>query len=159
MRSRSIDLPRYTVQVKRLHPDAVIPSCGSDWAAGFDLHALLEDGNPLILRPMAPAVLVRTGIAVQIGIGYVGLVFPRSGRGHKEGLVLGNATGVIDGDYTGELFVSLVNRTSNNMITVNPYDRVAQLVVMQIPHILLSVVQEFAVATERGDGGLGSTGN
>ena len=110
------------------------PSWGSKLAAGLDLHACLD--GPLIVEPQAPAVLIPAGIAFRIGDPeWCALVLPRSGLGHREGLVLGNAVGVIDADYEGPCLISAWNRNppqSGRTITVRPGDRIAQLVFTRI---------------------------
>lgn len=114
--------------------------------------------NPLHLAPNEVS-LVPSGVAVYISApGYVGLLFPRSGAGHKKGLVLGNLTGVIDADYQGPLMISLWNRSPVPLV-VEPGDLVAQLVVCPILQLDLNVVENFSEDTVRGVGGFGSTGS
>lgn len=123
--------------------------------AGFDLSACID--KELILNP-GECKLINTGIAIYIkNPNYVGLVYPRSGLGHKNGLVLGNLTGVIDSGYQGEIKVSLWNR-GNVTQSIQPFDRIAQIVFtfIQLPHF--TVVEEFE-SSERSEGGFGSTGN
>ena len=139
------------------------PHYGSEFAAGLDLHACVD--APLLLRPQAPAVLISAGIAFRIGDPeWCALVLPRSGLGHREGLVLGNAVGVIDSDYEGACLVSAWNRNPARLeapeegILVNPGDRIAQLVFTRIVRPRFAVVGEFSQSSGRQAGGFGSTG-
>jgi dUTP pyrophosphatase len=136
------------------------PRYGSSLAAGLDLHACLD--APLPLAPQAPAVLVSAGIACRIGDPErCALVLPRSGLGHQQGLVLGNSVGLIDADYEGALLISAWNRNppgSDNVITIEPGDRIAQLVFTRITRAEFAVVDVFSTAGERQSGGFGSTG-
>ena len=135
------------------------PAYGSDMAAGLDLFACLE--APLRVEPQAPAVLVSSGIAIHIADpDWCALVYPRSGLGHKKGLVLGNGVGVIDADYQGPVYVSLWNRNAAGgpAIEIRPGERIAQLVVTRVARPRFRVVDEFAAASRRRDGGFGSTG-
>ena len=119
---------------------------------------LLGTGNPLPDRDRAgAATLVPSGIAIHLADpGLAAVVLPRSGLGHKHGIVLGNLVGLIDSDYQGQVMVSLWNR-SEAAFTINPMDRIAQLVVVPVVQVKLNVVEEF-VASRRGAGGFGSTG-
>lgn len=131
-----------------------LPAYGTPGAAGLDLRACLEDA--LVLHP-GDSHLVPAGIAIHIGDpGYAAVILPRSGLGAKHGIVLGNLTGLIDSDYQGQIFISLWNRGKASF-TVNPMERIAQLVVVPVAQVEWNVVDEFAVS-ERGDGGFGSTG-
>ena len=139
------------------------PHHGSELAAGIDLHACID--APLLLRPQAPAVLISAGIAFRIGDPeWCALVLPRSGLGHREGLVLGNAIGLIDPDYEGTCLVSAWNRNPprsddpSEGILINPGDRIAQLVFTRIARPRFAVVAEFSDSGERQAGGFGSTG-
>jgi dUTP pyrophosphatase len=136
------------------------PRYGSSLAAGLDLHACLD--RPLSLQPQAPAVLIPTGIAFRIGDPeWCALVLPRSGLGHRAGLVLGNSIGVIDADYEGTCLVSAWNRNppgSDGVITLNPGDRIAQLVFTRIARPEFAIVDRFSTSGERQSGGFGSTG-
>ena len=155
------------VALKILDPrlaDWGFPHYGSSLAAGLDLHACLDE--PLVLRPQAPAVLISAGIAFRIGDPeWCALVLPRSGLGHREGLVLGNAVGLIDADYEGTCFISAWNRNpmssaddAGTGILINPGDRIAQLVFTRIARPQFTVVAEFAEAAGRQQAGFGSTG-
>jgi dUTP pyrophosphatase len=136
------------------------PHYGSSLAAGLDLHACLDE--PLDIEPQAPAVLIPSGIAFRIGDPeWCGLVLPRSGLGHRRGLVLGNAVGLIDADYEGPLLISAWNRNPpgrGGLIRIEPGDRIAQLVFTRIARPEFSVVEAFSVSGERQSGGFGSTG-
>lgn len=128
-------------------------------AAGIDLHACIPE--PLTVEPQAPAVLVPTGIAVLMNDPHmVGFVLARSGLGHKKGLILGQSVGTIDADYSNEIFISAWLRTTpgSEPLTIQPGDRIAQLVFVPILRPSFEVVSEFSVSTERGLGGFGSTG-
>lgn len=135
------------------------PHQGSEAAAGFDLFACLD--HPLLLAPGTPAVLIGTGLAIHIADpGWCGIVAPRSGLGHR-GLVLGNTIGVIDADYTGEVLVSAWNRnlpSSDAAITIEPGDRIAQLLFVPVVHPQFAVVDSFSQTSARGEGGFGSSG-
>jgi len=139
------------------------PHYGSSLAAGLDLHACIDE--KLVLRPQAPAVLISAGIALRIGDPeWCALVLPRSGLGHREGLVLGNAVGVIDADYEGACLVSAWNRNPVRSgddaegIVIMPGDRIAQLVFTRIARAEFAIVSDFGVAGGRQEGGFGSTG-
>lgn len=134
-----------------------LPSYATENSAGLDLRANLKDKQELTLAP-GEAVLINTGIAIFINNPrYAAFIYPRSGLGHKRGLVLGNSVGVIDSDYQGEIFVSLVNR-SHIPQTITHGERIAQLVVQRITQVELNIFDEF-IESERGDGGFGSTGS
>lgn len=130
------------------------PHYATPGAAGLDLRACLE--APLHLPP-GGTTLVPTGIAIHLADpGLAAMILPRSGLGHKYGIVLGNLVGLIDSDYQGEIMVSVWNR-SKEVFTVNPLDRIAQLVVVPVLQVAFNVVDEFP-ESERGGGGFGSTG-
>ncbi len=132
----------------------MLPRYATAGAAGLDLRACIE--APLALRP-GDSQLVRSGIAIHVADpGYAAVVLPRSGLGSKHGIVLGNLVGLIDSDYQGEVLVSVWNRGSA-AFTIQPLDRIAQLLVVPVVQVELEVVEEFA-ATTRGAGGFGSTG-
>ena len=131
-----------------------LPAYATPGSAGLDLRACLE--APLTLAPNAWQ-LVPTGIAIYLqDPGYAALILPRSGLGHKHGIVLGNLVGLIDSDYQGQLMVSAWNRSSTEF-TIQPLERIAQLVIVPVQQARFRVVQEF-VASQRGEGGYGSTG-
>ena len=132
----------------------MLPHYGTSGAAGLDLRACLE--APLTLQP-GDSQLVPSGIAIHIGDpGYAAIVLPRSGLGAKNGIVLGNLVGLIDSDYQGPLMVSLWNR-GRAAFTIQPMDRIAQLVVVPVQQVEFDVVEEFE-SSSRGAGGFGSTG-
>jgi len=132
-----------------------MPHYATGGAAGLDLRACID--KPLPLAPGA-AELVPSGIAIHLADpGLAAMVLPRSGLGHKHGIVLGNLVGLIDSDYQGQVMVSIWNRSST-AFTINPMDRIAQLVVVPVSRVELNVVEEFAIS-KRGAGGFGSTGN
>ena len=131
-----------------------LPAYATQGAAGLDLRACLD--APLTLAP-GKTELVRTGIAIHIdNPGLAALILPRSGLGHKHGIVLGNLVGLIDSDYQGELMVSCWNR-GHTEFTLQPFDRLAQLVIVPVAQAAFREVDEFA-SSERAAGGFGSTG-
>jgi dUTP pyrophosphatase len=131
-----------------------LPGYATAGAAGLDLRACVD--APLVIEPGATH-LVRTGVAIHIADpGYAALILPRSGLGHKQGIVLGNLVGLIDSDYQGELMVSTWNRGSS-AFTLNPLERLAQLVIVPVMQAHFNIVEDFS-ASERGAGGFGSTG-
>jgi dUTP pyrophosphatase len=134
------------------------PSWGSSLAAGLDLHACID--SPLLLPPQMTAVLISAGFAFRIGDPkWCALVLPRSGLGHKDGLVLGNTVGVIDADYQGPCLISAWNRNPGGAgIRVHPGDRIAQLVFTHIARPLFTVVSAFSAGGNRQEDGFGSTG-
>ncbi|MCX7043420.1 MAG: dUTP diphosphatase [Gammaproteobacteria bacterium] len=138
----------------RIGREFPIPDYATAHSAGMDLRAMCD--GPLELAP-GEAQLVPTGMAIHIGDpGLCAMILPRSGLGHKQGLVLGNLVGLIDADYQGPLMVSLWNRGQNRQ-TVQPGDRIAQLVLMPVVRASFRVVEQFE-QTERGAGGFGHTG-
>lgn len=138
----------------RLGDTIALPQMATPGSAGMDLRAALE--QPLTLAP-GESALVPSGIAIHIGDpAWCALIVPRSGLGHKHGLVMGNLVGVIDADYQGPLMISCWNR-GHESYTIGIGDRIAQLLLVPVGQAQLSVVTEFA-ATERGEGGFGSTG-
>ncbi|MDD2729876.1 dUTP diphosphatase [Malikia sp.] len=131
------------------------PAYATPGSAGLDLRACLE--QPLTLAPNAWQ-LVPTGMAIHLADpGFAALILPRSGLGHKHGIVLGNLVGLIDSDYQGQLMVSAWNR-SEVAFTIEPMERIAQLVIVPVLQASFNIVDDFAAATERGAGGYGSTG-
>ena len=144
------------IDVKILDPRMAdqLPAYATPGSAGLDLRACLD--APLVLQPNAWQ-LVPTGIAIYLkDPGYAALILPRSGLGHKHGIVLGNLVGLIDSDYQGQLMVSAWNR-SGAAFVLEPMERLAQLVIVPVVQARFNVVTEFA-ATHRGEGGYGSTG-
>jgi dUTP pyrophosphatase len=137
----------------RLHDTP--PHYATPGAAGLDLRACIA--APLELHP-GETILVPTGLAIHLADpGLAALILPRSGLGHKYGIVLGNLVGLIDSDYQGEISVSAWNR-GHEIFTLNPLDRLAQLVVVPVLQVAFNIVEEFN-ESERGAGGFGSTGH
>ena len=132
-----------------------LPQYATPGSAGLDLRACLD--APLTLQPNAWQ-LVPTGIAIHLkDPGYAAMLLPRSGLGHKHGIVLGNLVGLIDSDYQGQLMVSCWNR-SDVAFTIEPMERIAQMMIVPVVQARFNVVEEFGDVTERGAGGYGSTG-
>ncbi len=147
-----------SLQVKilnsRIGDDIPLPSYSTPGSAGMDLRACLDES--LNLAP-AETSLIPTGIAIFVSDpGYAALILPRSGLGHKHGIVLGNLVGLIDSDYQGELMISAWNRGASNF-AIEPGDRIAQLVLVPVQQVEFSIVSEF-LSTDRGAGGFGSSG-
>jgi len=131
-----------------------LPQYATAGSAGLDLRACLD--KPLTLAP-GQTELIATGIAIHLDDpGLAAVILPRSGLGHKHGIVLGNLVGLIDSDYQGQIFVSTWNR-GNAAFVINPMERLAQLVVVPVVQVELNVVDDFATSS-RGAGGFGSTG-
>ena len=131
-----------------------IPTYASEGSAGLDLRACVND--PVVINP-GKTELIPTGISIFIkDPGYAGLILPRSGLGHKHGIVLGNLVGLIDSDYQGELFISTWNRGTSSF-TINSLDRIAQLVIVPVSQATFNLVSDYS-KSDRGDGGFGSTG-
>ena len=134
---------------------SMLPNYATAGSAGLDLRACLD--APLTLQPNAWQ-LVPTGMAIHLkDPNFAALILPRSGLGHKHGIVLGNLVGLIDSDYQGQLMVSAWNR-SDVAFTIEPMERIAQLVIVPVVQAQFNLVNEFAAASERGEGGYGSTG-
>lgn len=149
---------KQNIELKILDPrigtEYPLPEYATPGSAGLDLRAILDE--PLTLQP-GQTVLIPTGIAIHIGDAKLcATILPRSGMGHKHGIVLGNLVGLIDSDYQGQLMVSTWNRGQSDF-TIQPGDRIAQLVFMPVVQAQFSIVQEFD-ASERGEGGFGHSG-
>lgn len=149
---------KHPLQVKLVNPrigqDIPLPSYGTEGSAGMDLRACID--TPLTVNS-GETHLIPTGLAIYIeDPGLAATLLPRSGLGHKHGIVLGNLVGLIDSDYQGELMVSCWNRSSE-AFTIHPGDRIAQMVLLPVVQAELNIVDTFK-STERGDGGFGSTG-
>jgi dUTP pyrophosphatase len=152
-----------TLEVKildaRLH-EWGLPKYQTEMAAAIDLFACID--APLILQPQEAAVLIPSGIALHMdSLELCAVILPRSGLGHKKGLVLGNSVGLIDADYTAQCFISAWNRnppSSGQAITVNPGERIAQMMFLPVLRPQFKVVSEFSSPSQRGGGGFGSTG-
>jgi dUTP pyrophosphatase len=133
---------------------ALLPAYATPGSAGLDLRACID--APITIEPGA-TVLIPTGLAIHIADpGYCAMILPRSGMGHKNGIVLGNLVGLIDSDYQGQLMISTWNR-SQSAFTLQPLDRLAQLVIVPVMQVAFNVVDTFD-ASDRGAGGFGSTG-
>ncbi len=144
------------VDVKILDPRVKekMPAYATAGSAGLDLRAMLE--APLTLNP-GETKLIKTGLAIHLADpNYAALILPRSGLGHKHGIVLGNLVGLIDSDYQGELMVSTWNR-GQEAFTIEPLERIAQLVIVPVVQMQMNIVEDFE-ASDRGAGGFGSTG-
>jgi len=136
-----------------------LPRYQSEMAAAVDLYACID--APLALEPGSPAALISSGVSLHIGDpGIAAIVVPRSGLGHRKGLVLGNLIGVIDADYLGPVMISLWNRSApgSEPIVIEPGELIAQMMFVPVVRPSFRVVDEFSKTTERGDGGFGSTG-
>jgi len=147
-----------TIKLKVLDPrvgaEIPMPEYATEGAAGMDLRACVD--GPLTLEP-GDTVLVPTGIAIHIGDpSLAAVLLPRSGLGHKHGIVLGNLTGLIDSDYQGQLFVSMWNR-GRDTYTIEPGDRIAQMVIVPVVQARFEVVEDFEESA-RAAGGFGSSG-
>ena len=149
------------VQVKILNPKIgtddkfPLPHRATDGSAGIDLRACIDE--PISIKA-GESQLIGTGLAIYIqDPDYVGLIMPRSGLGHKHGIVLGNLTGVIDADYQGELMVSIWNRSQTDYV-LQPGEKMAQYLVVPIARPTFEIVAEFSDISVRGEGGFGSTG-
>ena len=139
---------------KRLGAEFPLPHYATDGAAGMDMRACID--GPLEIMP-GSTHLIPTGLAIHIeAAGLAAMLLPRSGLGHKHGIVLGNLVGLIDSDYQGQVYVSCWNR-GKECFTVEPGDRIAQMVIVPVVHADFEVVEEF-VASNRGAGGFGHTG-
>jgi dUTP pyrophosphatase len=144
------------IDVKILDPRMKdqLPAYATPGSAGLDLRACID--RALVLEP-GSTHLIPTGLAIHIGDpGYAAMILPRSGMGHKHGIVLGNLVGLIDSDYQGQLMVSTWNR-GMTAFTLNPMERLAQLVIVPVVQVAFNIVDEFD-QSERGAGGFGSTG-
>lgn len=141
------------MNIKKLDEKAILPTYGSEFSAGADLYACLEEA--VTIEP-GEAVLIHTGIAMEIPVGYAGLIYARSGLATKKGLAPSNKVGVVDADYRGEIMVSLFNHSKEARV-VEHGERVAQLVIAPFITAEWNEVEELN-ETARGEGGFGSTG-
>ena len=147
---------RPSIQLKILNPKIInhLPEYATQGSAGLDLRACID--APQTLRA-GESTLIPTGIAIHIANpNLAATILPRSGLGHKHGIVLGNLVGLIDSDYQGELMISVWNR-GQTAFTIEPMERIAQMVIVPVVQAIFEQVDEF-VASERGEGGFGSTG-
>ena len=141
------------MNIKKLNPNAIIPTYGSECAAGADLYACIE--SPVTIEP-GQTVFISTGLAMEIPEGYAGFVYARSGLSCKRGLAPANKVGVVDADYRGEITVALHNH-SDEPKTIEVNERIAQIVIAPFVHVAFDEVEELS-DTVRGAGGFGSTG-
>ena len=131
-----------------------MPAYATPGSAGLDLRACIDSALELV---PGQSELVPTGIAIHIGDPqYAAMILPRSGLGHKHGIVLGNLVGLIDSDYQGQIFISVWNRGSEKF-TLNPFERIAQMVIVPVAQVRFNIVEDFD-ASSRGASGFGSTG-
>ena len=142
------------VNIKKLNPNATVPTYGSLYSAGADLYACIEEN--LVIAPHE-TVLIKTGLSIEIPEGYAGLIYARSGLASKKGLAPANKVGVVDADYRGEVMVALHNH-SEKSAEIECGERVAQLVIAPFLKAEFNVVESLS-DTVRGDGGFGSTGS
>ncbi|WP_016856551.1 dUTP diphosphatase [Halomonas smyrnensis] len=148
------DRPRLAVKLLDERMRDHLPHYATQGSAGMDLRALLDE--PLVIEP-GDCQLVRTGLAIHIADpGLAGMILPRSGLGHKHGIVLGNLVGLIDSDYQGELMISVWNR-GGTTFTLEPFERLAQYVLVPVVQAELELVDDFDESL-RGDGGFGHSG-
>ena len=148
------------INVKKMYNEAILPTRAHDDDAGYDLYASSSDdanANCCVIIPPLESRKFKTGIAMQIPDGYVGLVFARSGLGINKGITPRNCVGVIDSNFRGEIIVSLHNDNPDRHISIDIGDRIAQIVVVPYLRFDLQEVEELGT-TDRGDKGLGSTG-
>lgn len=143
------------IRVKKIYHDAIIPSQGSDYAAGADLHAYIPGHGSLQIQPHE-TVMIGTGVAMAIPKMYWGGVFARSGLASKQGLAPANKVGVVDPDFRGEVKVALHNHTDETAF-INHGDRIAQFVIVPLPKVTY-VEADYLGETSRGEGGFGHTG-
>ena len=143
---------KYNVKIKKLNENAVIPTYGSPFSAGADLYSAMDD---VTIAPHA-TVLIKTGLALELPVGFAGLIYARSGLASKRGLAPANKVGVIDCDYRGEIMVALHNHSDIEQ-TVSKRERIAQLVIT--PYVVADFEETDELSeTVRGEGGFGSTG-
>lgn len=141
------------IKVKKINEKAILPTYGSEFAAGADLYACMDE--PVTLAPHE-TVMIKTGLAMELPAGYAGLIYPRSGMAFKRGLAPANKVGVIDPDYRGEFMVAMHNH-SETPATIEPEERIAQLVITPFLTAVFEEADELP-DTVRGAGGFGSTG-
>ena len=145
----AIDIRLLDPRLKTTPPEYATPG-----SAGLDLRACIDE--PKVIQP-GETTLIPSGIAIHLADpGYAAMVLPRSGLGHKQGIVLGNLVGLIDSDYQGEIMISVWNR-GQQAFTLNPMERIAQMIIVPVLQVAFNVVDEFN-ASSRGEGGFGSTG-
>ena len=142
------------VRIKKVNENAKIPSYGTEFAAGADLYACIDE---IVFINPGETKLIKTGVAMEIPTGYAGLIYARSGLASKKGLAPANKVGVVDSDYRGEIMVALHNH-SNEVRCIEPFERIAQFVITPYLKALFNEVDELD-DTIRGEKGFGSTGN
>ena len=152
-------VPKY-FQYKQIHPETPAPTHGTPGSAGYDLHAMIDE--PITINPGEKNVLIPTGFALEIGTRDIcAFIMPRSGAGHKKGLVIGNTIGLIDSDYQGQWFMSVRVHQGHEPVTIQPKEAIAQMLFLPVVHAEdfggFTVVDEFQSVTGRGEGGFGST--
>lgn len=141
------------IKIKKQKKEAILPTYGTEYAAGADLYACIEED---IVIPAKKMVMIPTGLSMEIPVGYVGLIYARSGLASKKGLAPANKVGVIDADYRGEIMVALLNHSDQEAI-IGPKERIAQIVIT--PFLTANYIEvETLEDTNRGEGGFGSTG-
>ena len=145
------------LHTQRVHPDAKVPAHATDGARGFDLCAWWDGHEQFKILKARQTLMVGTGWKFGLPEPYGLFVLPRSGKGARQGIVLGNLVGLIDSDYQGELMVSAWNR-SGTAFTLQPLERLAQMVIVPVVQAQFRVVEAFAQVSERAAGGYGSTG-
>lgn len=152
-----------SIEIKILDPRLNtwgLPNYQTELAAAIDLYACID--QPINVLPQAAAMLVPSGIALHMNsLDFCAVILPRSGLGHKKGLVLGNSVGLIDADYTAQCFISVWNRNPTSTpepITIQPGERIAQMMFLPVVRPEFKVVTEFSTTSVRGGGGFGSTG-
>jgi dUTP pyrophosphatase len=146
--------PKLDIKILDARLSDQLPAYATTGSAGLDLRACID--APVTLKP-GETTLIPSGMAIHIAdSGYAAMILPRSGLGHKHGIVLGNLVGLIDSDYQGQLFVSTWNRGQSEF-TIQPMERIAQLIIVPVLQVELNLVNDFDAST-RGDGGFGSTG-
>ena len=153
-------LPTNIINVKKIYEEAILPTRAHEDDAGYDLYA--SSSNDMntehsVVIPALKSRKIKTGVAMQIPKGYVGLVFARSGLGINKGITPRNCVGVIDSNYRGEIIVSLHNDNTDKAITIDIGDRIAQIVVVPYYQYELNLVEELS-DTDRGENGFGSSG-
>ena len=144
---------KFDVNIKKLNDKAVIPTYGTEYAAGADLYACMDEA---VTIGSGETYFVKTGIAMEIPVGYAGLVYARSGLACKKGLAPANKVGVIDSDYRGEIMVALHNHSKVDAV-IEPKERIAQMILTPFLMAQYTVVDELS-DTDRGESGFGSTG-
>lgn len=146
-------MQKIDVNIKKLNKKAIIPTYGTEYSAGFDLYSVSDE--EITINPHE-TVFIKTGLAMEIPIGYGGFIFARSGLSTKKGLAPVNKVGIIDADYRGEIMVALYNQT-NETKTIDAHERIAQMVIM--PFITANFIETSELSeTKRGNNGFGSTG-